>query len=127
MDQNSMQDHQEPDDDIEGSEPLPFQATIIGWSIAAVALSIFSVTFNNSYMVLSAGFFAKFFAVIVGSVLGLIGALIGDSLRRFTRPTAFFTTGGFFSLMFIKLFWLAGPQLIGLFIGAFLGVSLVLS
>jgi uncharacterized membrane protein YvlD (DUF360 family) len=127
MDQNNMHDHQEPDNDIEGNEPLPYQAAVIGWGIAAVALSIFSITFNNSYMVLSAGFFTKFFAVIVGSVLGLIGALVGDSLRRFTRPTAFFTTGGFFSLMFIKLFWLAGPQLIGLFIGAMFGVSLVLS
>jgi hypothetical protein len=38
-----------------------------------------------------------------------------------------FTQGGFFSLVFMKLFWLAGPQLIGLFIGVMLGISQVLS
>ncbi|HBP1969509.1 hypothetical protein FA346_26250 [Pseudomonas aeruginosa] len=84
------------------------------------------MTFNNSAMVLGAGFFMKFLAVIVGSVLGLIGALLGDAIRKFAHPDAVFTNGGLFQLVWIKVFWLLGPQLIGLVLGAFLGISLVL-
>lgn len=126
MEQNNLGDHD--DSDIEGVIDQPsLPAAAIGWGIAAVVLSILAVTFNNSYMVLAAGFFGKFFAVIAGSILGLIGALIGDALCRFARPTMVFTQGGLFSLVFLKLFWLAGPQVIGLFIGVMLGMSQVLS
>lgn len=83
-------------------------------------------TYNNSYMVLTAGFFAKFFAVIVGTLLGTLGAFIGETLRNFARPDSFFTNGGFFNIIFIKVFWMCGPQLIGMFIGIALGCSLVL-
>ncbi len=109
------------DQDVPGLNPA-----IIGWAIAAIVLSILAVTFNNSAMVLGAGFFMKFLAVIVGSVLGLIGALLGDAIRKFAHPDAVFTNGGLFQLVWIKVFWLLGPQLIGLVLGAFLGISLVL-
>lgn len=101
-------------------------ATLIGWGIASIALCIFMITFNNSYMVLGASFLAKAFAVIVGSILGFIGAVIGDFLRRLAMPTMTFTRGGFFSLLFIRLFWLIGPQVIGLFIGIAVGTGIVL-
>lgn len=109
------------DQDFPGLNPA-----IIGWGIAAIVLSILGVTFNNSAMVLGAGFFMKFLAVVVGSVLGLIGALLGDAIRKFAHPDAVFTNGGLFQLIWIKVFWLLGPQLIGLVLGAFLGISLVL-
>lgn len=109
------------DQDVPGLNPV-----IIGWAIAAIVLSILAITFNNSAMVLGAGFFMKFLAVIVGSVLGLIGALLGDAIRKFAHPDAVFTNGGLFQLVWIKVFWLLGPQLIGLVLGAFLGISLVL-
>lgn len=85
------------------------------------------VTFNNSGMVLRAGFFAKAFAVVAGTLLGWGGAMLGDAICRFARPSAVFTSGGFFSLVFTKLFWIAGPQVIGLFIGVTLGMPQVLS
>lgn len=127
MEQNNLNNREDSGTYDEVDDQLPFPAAILGWGIASIVLAILMVTFNNSYMVLGAGFFTKFFAIVAGSVLGLIGALLGDALRRFAHPTAVFTQGGFFKLVFIKLFWLAGPQLIGLFIGVSFGPSLVLS
>ncbi|MOA42174.1 hypothetical protein D3C78_1642030 [compost metagenome] len=77
-------------------------------------------------MVLGAGFFAKCVAVVAGSVLGWGGAMIGDAIRRFAHPDAVFTNGGILQLVWIKIFWALGPQVIGLFIGVALGASLVL-
>lgn len=96
------------------------------WAIAAFITAVVMCTRNNSAMVLGAGFFAKCFAVIVGTILGLLGALAGDAIRRFARPDFIFTTGGFAHLIWIKIFWRIGPQLVGLFLGVALGSSLVL-
>lgn len=100
--------------------------TVILWGLAALILAIIMCTFNNSAMVLRAGFFAKFFAVILGTFLGLGGALIGDALRKFAQPDSFYTNGGFFHFIWIKVFWICGPQVIGLGIGVALGCSIVL-
>lgn len=102
------------------------QKTAVIWAVVAFALAIVAVTHNTSPMVLGAGFFTKTFAVIVGTVIGTIGALIGDSIRRFALPDSFFTTGGMGSIIKTKLFWMVGPQAIGVFIGVFLGAALVL-
>ena len=128
MEQNNL-DRRDPQDDEDDyiDDPLPVPVKVLGWALAAFAFAIFAVTFNNSGMVLRAGFFAKAFAVLVGTLLGWGGALLGDAICRFARPSAVFTTGGFFSLVFTKLFWIAGPQLIGMGIGVMLGMSQVLS
>ncbi|MCD6010091.1 hypothetical protein [Halomonas sp. IOP_31] len=99
---------------------------MVGWGIAAIIVSFVVLTFNTSPMVLGASFFAKLLAGLLGSVFGVVGALLGDMLRRFVHPDMVFTSGGFFSLLGIKLFWLVGPQLIGLGIGVALGCALVL-
>lgn len=112
---------------VEGaSEGIAISQTVILWGIAALVLAIVMCTFNNSAMVLRAGFFAKFFAVALGTALGLSGALLGDALRKFARPDSVYTNGGFFQLIWIKVFWACGPQVIGLGIGVALGCSLVL-
>lgn len=108
------------------NDDLPINPAPLGWGVAAVVLAIFMVVFNNSAMVLGAGFFAKCVAVAVGSVLGWIGAMIGNAIRRFAHPDAVFTNGGILQLIWIKVFWALGPQIIGLFIGIALGESLVL-
>jgi len=104
----------------------PFTPGLIGWGIAALVLSILSVTFNTSAMVLGAGLLAKCFAVVVGTVLGWIGAVVGDAIRKFAHPDAVFTSGGLLSLLWIKIFWRIGPQLIGLVGGVMVGCALVL-
>lgn len=124
-----MSQHNQDNQDYlneEATEAFSFSPAVIGWGVAAVALAIFSVTFNTSAMVLGAGWFAKTMAVLVGSVLGWGGALIGDAIRRFAHPDAVFTNGGILSLIWIKVFWALGPQLIGLFIGVFSGAAIVL-
>jgi putative Mn2+ efflux pump MntP len=109
----------------EDSLPV-FNPGLIGWAIAALALGILSVTFNTSAMVLGAGLLAKCFAVVVGTVLGWIGAVVGDAIRKFAHPDAVFTSGGLLSLLWIKIFWRVGPQLIGLVAGVMVGCALVL-
>ena len=54
-----------------------------------------------------------------------IGATIGNALRVFALPDAFFTTSGFFGIIKTRLFWMFGPQLVGFFIGFVLAVSAV--
>jgi len=104
----------------------PINPGLIGWAIAALVLGILSVTFNTSAMVLGAGFLAKCFAIVVGTVLGWIGAVVGDAIRKFAHPDAVFTSGGLLSLLWIKIFWRIGPQLIGLVGGVMVGCALVL-
>lgn len=116
--------NQEGQDDYDDDES-PVNGTVVIWGIASVAAAIFMITFNDSGMVLRAGFMAKFFAFVVGSILGFIGAMIGDAICRFARPDAVFTRG-FSGLVFAKLFWILGPQLIGLVVGTLVGISVVL-
>jgi hypothetical protein len=96
------------------------------WAGLAVALAIVMCTFNSSALVMRAGFFAKLIAVVVGSVLGLAGAMIGDAIRKYAHPDAVFTTGGIVQLIWIKVFWQIGPQVIGMVIGVAIGSALVL-
>lgn len=103
-----------------------FSKAAIGWGIFAIALSIFMCTSNTSAMVLGASFGGKLLAVIAGSILGLVGALLGDAIRKFAHPDAVFTNGGMFQLIWNKLFWLCGPQLVGLGLGVAIGCALVL-
>lgn len=110
----------------EATEAFSISPAVIGWGIAAAALAIFAVVFNNSAMALGAGWFAKTMAVLVGSLLGWGGALIGDAIRRFAHPDAVLTNGGILSLIWIKVFWALGPQLVGLLIGVFAGAAIVL-
>ena len=120
-----MEKHDEQNH-LEETHTPSISPTLIGWALAAVVASILMVTFNNSPMVLGAGFFMKLLAAIAGSVLGLIGALIGDAIRKFAHPDAVFTSGGIFSLIGTKLFWLLGPQTIGLLLVVAIGCALVL-
>jgi hypothetical protein len=99
---------------------------IVLWAVVALILAVVACTFNSSQVVLRAGFLEKAFAVLGGTVLGTCFAVIGDAIRRYARPDMIMTKSGFFSLISAKLFWQVGPQLIGVFMGVILGVTLVL-
>ncbi|QRY76907.1 hypothetical protein JVX91_14895 [Pseudomonas sp. PDNC002] len=122
MENENPQDLPEDDD----SQELPVNPAVVGWGVAAVIFAILALTFNDSPLVLGAGFFAKFVAFLVGSVLGWIGALIGDAIRKFASPDAIYTSGGVASIVWAKLFWICGPQVIGLLAGVFIGCAIVL-
>lgn len=98
-----------------------------GWAIAALALSIIVCAYITSLPKFhDASLFHKILAVIAGALVGAVCARIGDALRRAVRPNFVITNGGFFDLLFMKLFWAVGPQLIGLAIGVFVAESVVL-
>ncbi|WLH29435.1 hypothetical protein PSH70_24915 [Pseudomonas fluorescens] len=99
---------------------------MVGWGVAAAVLAIVSVTFNSSPMALGAGWFSKCLAVMVGAFLGWLGALAGDAIRKFAHPDAVLTNGGILSLIWIKVFWAVGPQVLGLCVGVFFGGAMVL-
>ncbi len=102
------------------------ERTVVIWAGLAVVLAILMCTVNSSAMVLRAGFFLKLIAIVVGAVLGLVGAVLGDAIRKFAQPDAVFTSGGMLQLIWVKVFWKVGPQVIGLVLGVALGTSLVL-
>lgn len=117
-------------DDFDDSRPersgFDLAPALIGWGIAALAFAIFITINNTSPLVTSASLGAKIFSVIVSTALGTAAALAGDFLRRAVIPSAVYTQGGFFHLLWIKVFWAIGPQVIGLLIGVFFGTALVL-
>jgi len=92
----------------------------------AMAFSCFAVFVNNAPIIREAGIFAKLFAIVVGTVLGTIAALVGNALRKAVQPDAVWTTGGFWSLLWTKVFWRWGPQAIGMFGGVLIGIAMVL-
>lgn len=102
------------------------ERTVVIWAGLAVVLAILMCTVNSSAMVLRAGFFLKLVAIVVGAVLGLVGAVLGDAIRKFAQPDAVFTSGCMLQLIWVKVFWKVGPQVIGLVLGVALGVSVVL-
>ena len=77
-------------------------------------------------MALGAGWFTKCLAILVGAFLGWLGALAGDAIRKFAQPDAVFTNGGILNLIWIKVFWAIGPQVLGLCVGVFFGGAMVL-
>lgn len=85
------------------SDAASIGPAIIGWGVAAAVSAILSVTFNSSPLVLGAGWFAKCMAALVGGLLGWLGALAGDAIRKFAHPDAVFTNGGMLSLIWIDV------------------------
>ncbi|EMM5787098.1 hypothetical protein [Pseudomonas aeruginosa] len=105
---------------------LPASPEVIGWGVASLVLTIIFLTVNTSAMVLGASLMLKLLAGLVGLITGWIGALVGNAVRKFAQPDAIYTNGGALHLIWLKVFWLIGPQIIGLIVGIGLGCSLVL-
>ena len=79
--------------------------TII-YAVLAIGVSCF-LSFNTDM-----GFFGKLFLAVLMSILGFIGVLLGDLFRKFFCPD-FILTSGLGNMIYQKLFWLAGPQIVG--------------
>ena len=114
------------DENSEEESTAVLSPEILMWGVATFVMSIVWLSVTASPKVLVAGFFAKFFTVIIGTVLGTLGVVIGDAIRRFAHPDAVYTTGGFFDIIKTKLFWMCGPQLIGMIIGIAIAQVLVI-
>ena len=59
----------------------------------------------------------RLFASIASIPTGFIGVLLGDLIRRLAIPDIVLIRGGLFQLLKTRLFWMCGPQLIGMVIG----------
>jgi hypothetical protein len=105
----------------------PLASTSLIWAVVAVVTAIFFCTVNTAAVVLGASLGAKILAVIAGALLGWVGALAGNAIRKFAQPDVVMTSGGMASLIWLKLFWSVGPQLVGLIAGVALGEAIVLS
>lgn len=72
-----------------------------------------------------AGSFCENYMCFLSIPAGTIGAILGDYIRRFAKPDFIITDGKFLSLVWQKTFWLCGPQVVGMFIGIFVGFYIV--
>jgi len=90
---------------------------LFGWFVAVCIASIFCAFIFAAPHGAHIGFGLRLLGAILAIVPGFIGAMLGDMLRRFVIPDFVLTSGGFFQLLKTKLFWMIGPQLIGMFIG----------
>lgn len=78
------------------------QKFTITWGIVSLIVVALFTFNNNSHLVETAGVLIKIVAIIVGTATGLIGAFIGEALRRYALPEGFFTTVGMDSIIKIK-------------------------
>ena len=62
------------------------------------------------------GFLGSIAFLLSGTIFTTIGVVIGDTIRRFVMPDAYFTTDASDALK-KKIFWKIGPQCIGFFVG----------
>ena len=86
---------------------------------------------KNNYFII-AGIWSVIWSIVVYCIVDEIGVgytllnipisfvayLLGDAFRRFTAPTAIFTSQGATDIFFKKLFWLIGPQIVSMIIGS---------
>lgn len=108
------------------SELSPLAVEAILYGVIALAMTATWVFINKSPSISTANLFMKLLAILVGGGIGTVGALIGNALRKAVHPDAVFTTGGFWSLLWTKVFWRLGPQTIGMVAGTFIGIALVI-
>lgn len=102
------------------------QRFILIWGAVSFIFAALFTFNNNSAMVMMASGLLKVFAVMVGTITGTLGAGIGEAIRRFALPDGFITDGGMTSILKTKIFWMVGPQSIGMFLGITIGAAVVL-
>jgi hypothetical protein len=83
------------------------------WLISAVCIALA----DNYLLLVLTSKTGNFTIVALSSiVVSYVFALLGDKLRRFSMPTAYYTHG-MLDCMEKKLFWKIGPQVIGITLG----------
>ena len=98
---------------------------VIAWGIASFLIALMYAIESTVPMNLRAGLFIKGIGLITGTGLGTISALIGTAICQAIKPDAVFTNS-FKDLLWQKIFWKIGPQVIGCFIGSIFGYGMPL-
>ncbi len=89
----------------------------LAFYLALTVVFSFLLCFSTTPHGMDFSFWKRMLASVLAVPVGFIGAMIGDVIRRFAVPDMIFTTGGLFSIIKTKLFWMCVPQLVGMFIG----------
>ncbi|MDN4574795.1 hypothetical protein DBB29_19520 [Pandoraea cepalis] len=61
----------------------------------------------------------------VGACLGYLGVRVGDAVRRIFKPDVIIVRGGISDAIWARICWAIGPQIVGLYLGAVTGTSIV--
>ena len=88
-------------------------AFLLGFPIVAAL----NGTASTSFQIVGAT--AGIFAAVLFIPVGRLGWRCGDFLRKFALPDSVFVGGGFEGLIRQRLFWMVGPQTIGVLISFF--------
>jgi hypothetical protein len=93
--------------------------TIVALFVAFLAAGVY--TPQHSHLAIS-----TFLTVwLGGAFLGLLGARIGNAILRIARPDVIVTSGGISDVLWVRICWSIGPQLVGLYLGAVSGTSIL--
>lgn len=101
----------------QGTRKLPKSTRNI--ILVIIGIVVLAILFRHSAVVRDIAFF------VFSVPLAIIGFQIGKILRDFVMPDLIITNGGFGGLLKAKLFWMAGPQAIGAFLGLVIASSVV--
>ena len=97
------------------------------WLIISIALSsAFMIFAQENPKIINSSLFTQLVIVTVGSILGLVGALIGYAIRQFAKPRTYVSSDGVIKIIKTKVFWGIMPQLIGCILGTTVGILLPL-
>lgn len=94
------------------------------WIVVALVVAFFAVAVyvppHSHLMPL------KFLCLwFTGTLLGYIGVRLGDAVRRIAKPDVLIVSGGVADALWARLCWGVGPQIVGLYVGAVTGTSIL--
>ena len=75
------------------------------WLIISIALSsAFMIFAQENPKIINSSLFTQLVIVTVGSILGLVGALIGYAIRQFAKPRTYVSSDGVIKIIKTKVF-----------------------
>ncbi|WP_124597037.1 hypothetical protein [Burkholderia stagnalis] len=94
------------------------------WIVVALVVAFFAVTVYlppHAHLMPIKLFFLWF----AGTLLGYIGVRLGDAVRRIAKPDVLVVSGGVSDALWARICWAIGPQIVGLYLGAVTGTSIL--
>ncbi|WP_186190527.1 hypothetical protein [Burkholderia gladioli] len=94
------------------------------WIVVALIVEFFAVVVYMSphAHLMPLKFFLLWFS---GTFLGYVGVRLGDAVRRIAKPDILVVSGGISDALWVRICWSIGPQIVGLYVGAVGGTSIL--
>ncbi|VVE75918.1 hypothetical protein PCA31118_05093 [Pandoraea captiosa] len=94
------------------------------WAIVCVVVAFFAASVYLPHQ--AHAFVLKFLSLwIAGSMLGHVGVRLGDGVQRIIQPDILVTSARISDVMWTRICWAIGPQIVGLYVGAVVGTSIL--